>query len=161
MVFVGTVAFLLRSTGDNPMAGMIDSYEVDVLDHITAGAGTASSPTSWYAALYTAAPAEDGTGGTEVSASEYERVIISNWAAASAGQPSTVSNSTSAITFAAATSSWGTVTHFGLCPAGTKAVADVKIWGTLDTSKAVDNGDTVSFAIGALTIQLGDPGDTY
>ena len=83
-----------------------------------------------------------------------------DWGAAVAGQPSTVSNANT-VTFPAATSSWGTVTHFGICSAGTKGVADVQFFGALDTSKAVNNGDTVSFAALALILQLGDPGDSY
>lgn len=144
------------------MAGMIDSFEAAILDHITSGGGGTTDPTNWYVALYTAAPNEDGTGGTEVSASEYQRQTMTpgDWAAAVSGQPSTCSNS-STVTFPAATSSWGTVTHFGLCSAGVKAAADVQIWGALDTSKAVNNGDTVSFAASALTLQLGDPSDSY
>lgn len=145
------------------MAGMIDSFEAAVLDYVTAGAGTAVSPTNWFVALYTAAPNEDGTGGTEVATgSGYARVSMAStdWAAASGGQPSTVSNS-NAVTFPQATGSWGTVTHFGLCSSTTEGAADVQIWGALDTSKVVDNGDTLSFAVGQLTIQLGDPGDSY
>lgn len=144
------------------MSGMINTYEAAVLDYIVSGAGTAVSPTTWYVALFTSAPAEtDGTGGSEVAASEYQRQGVTNWGSASGGAPSTVANSTSAITFPAATSSWGTVTHFALCSGATKGTSDVQMWTALDTSKTVDNGDTVSFAIGAIVIQLGDPGDTY
>lgn len=144
------------------MAGMIDSFEAAVLDHVTDGGGGTTNPTNWYVALYTAAPNEDGTGGTECSATEYQRQSMANtdWAAAASGQPSTVSNANT-VTFPSATSSWGTITHFGLCSAGTKGVSDVQIWGALDVSKAVTSGDTVSFAASSLTIQLGDPGDTY
>lgn len=145
------------------MAGMIDQFEADILTHITNGDGVTTSPTNWYVALYTAAPNEDGTGGTEVATgSAYARQTMAStdWAAAATGQPSTVSNS-NAVTFPQATGSWGTITHFGLCASATEGTADVKIWGALDTSKVVDNGDTVSFAVSALTLQLGDPGDTY
>jgi len=146
------------------MSGMIDSYEAAVLDYITSGAGDAISPTNWFVTLYTAAPLEDGTGGTEVSTAgtAYARVSMAStdWAAAAGAQPSTVSNS-NVITFPTATASWGTVTHFGLAPAGVEGVADVKIWSILDAAKIVDIGDTVSFAASALTIQLGDPTDTY
>jgi len=144
------------------MAGMIDSFEAAVLDHITDGGGGTTNPTNWYVALYTAAPNEDGTGGTECSASEYQRQTMANtdWNSAASGQPSTVSNANT-VTFPAATSSWGTITHFGLCSAATKGVADVQIWGALDVSKSVTSGDTVSFAATSLTVQLGDPSDTY
>lgn len=146
------------------MAGMIDSFEAAVLDHIMAGNGTTVSPTNWYLALYTAAPNEDGTGGTEVSTSStaYARQTLTSasWDDAAGAQPSTVKN-VGSISFPQATASWGTVTHFGLCASGTEGTADVKIWGALDTSKTVNNGDTVTFAADALIVQLGDPGDSY
>jgi hypothetical protein len=34
-------------------------------------------------------------------------------------------------------------------------------WEQLTTPKAVLNGDTASFGVGALVLKLGDPGDTY
>jgi len=116
--------------------------------------------------LFTAAPGEDGTGGTEVSVgggSLYERVSIpsASWdASATLGQPSTIANDV-AIAFPTAGAAWGTVTHYGLAPAGVEGVADVKWWNVITASKVVDTGDDVSFAIGALVLQLGDPGDTY
>lgn len=146
------------------MAGMVDSYEVAVLDYMTAGAGTTVSPTNWFVILYTAAPLEDGTGGTEVSTAgtAYARVSMANtdWAAAVAGQPSTVSNSNT-VTFPVATASWGNVVAFGIAPAGVEGVADVQDWALLDISKTIGIGDTASFAPGTLTLQLGDPTDTY
>ncbi len=64
--------------------------------------------------LFTVAGFDDGTGFTEVSGGSYARVNTSGlWNAAGGSAPSTKSNS-SAITFPAATASWGTVLGFFL-----------------------------------------------
>lgn len=142
------------------MAGMIDSYEAAVLNHITGGGGGTIDPTNWFVALFTTTPAEAGTGGVEVTGGSYARVSMANtdWGVAVEGNPSTVSNST-AVTFPTATAAWGTVLSFGLFIVSTAGTP--QIWGVLDASKVVDNGDTVSFTAGDLTLQLGDPGDVY
>lgn len=145
------------------MAGMIDAYEVAVLDYITSAAGTTVSPTNWFVALFTTSPNEAGSGQVEVSGGAYARVSMAStdWAIAAAGAggfPSTVDNST-ATDFITATASWGTVISFGLFAAATGGTP--QWWGTLDASKVVDNGDSVSFAIGTLILKLGDPADSY
>ncbi len=142
------------------MAGMIDSYEAAVLDYATSAAGTTVSPTNWFCGLFTTSPNEAGTGHTEVTGGSYARVSMdgADWAAAAGAQPSTVATATTT-DFVTATASWGTVLSFGLFTASSGG--DPQWWAVLDASKVVDNGDTVSFAIGALILQLGDPGDSY
>lgn len=101
-----------------------------------------------YIALYTSAPTDAG-GGTEVSGGSYARVGVTNnavnWPAASGGSKS---NGT-VITFPAATANWGTVTAFGIHRHPTND--DLLLWGTLSSTKSVENGDTAQFAIGAIT----------
>ena len=150
------------------MAGMIYSYEADVLEYIVSGAGTTVSPTQWYVVLYTAAPSEDGTGGTEVpNANGYARqpIPVASWDAtatdATLGNPATISNDVIVEFAAASGGGWGNVTHFGLAPSSTWGAADVKAWDALVTPKTIDAGDTASFAVGQLTFQLGDPDDSY
>lgn len=102
-----------------------------------------------FCALYTSAPTAT-VDGTEVSTgggSLYARV------AASFGPAATGSCSNdSAITFAVAGASWGTVTHAAVCAAGTAAVFDILYFGALGTPKVVGLGDQLNFAIGALTV---------
>jgi hypothetical protein len=57
-----------------------------------------------------------------------------------------------AITFPAATGSWGTITHIGGFTASTGGT--VVWWGALSASKAIDNGDTFSIPIGDLDLTL-------
>ena len=82
--------------------------------------GTATRPTAWYVGLFTSAPSDTG-GGTEVSGGSYAAVSVTcnatNFAATQGGTSATSTgtggqtNNVAAITFAAPTANWGTVTH--------------------------------------------------
>ena len=131
------------------MAGSKSDYlENKILDHVLGG-GDYTRPATVYVALYTVAPTDAG-GGTEVSGGSYARVAVTinstNWPAASSGSKS---NGT-AISFPAATANWGTVVAFGIFDAASGG--NLLYWGTLSASKAVNNGETASFAAGQLTI---------
>ena len=136
------------------MGSASDFAENELLDHIM-GVGSYTMPTV-YIALCTADPTDAGTGASmnEVADSNaYARVAI----AADFGTPAasgTISND-GAIDFVAATGSWGTITHFALLDSGTHGAGNMLLHGALGTSKAVGDGDTVSFAIGDLDITLG------
>lgn len=102
--------------------------------------------------LSTTAPAADGTGVTEPSGSGYARVTVANnktnFSTAAAGS---VKNAT-AITFPQATGAWGTVAYFLIYD---DASTEVLIaYGTLSASKAINSGDTASFAANAITVSL-------
>lgn len=141
------------------MAGFIDTLEQAILDHVL-NDGSYSPPANWYIALSTTTPTETGSNFTEPSGNNYSRVstAAADWAAASGTAPASKSNS-AAITFPTASGSWGTITHFGLFIASSGGT--VQIWGALAASKAVASTDTPYFDVGALVIQLGDPGDSY
>lgn len=143
------------------MAGFTDAQEKAILDlFLRADAWTLAG---LHVGLSTTTPAEDGTNFTEPVGNGYARVskprAATDWAAASGAAPAVASNAT-AVTFpTAAGGSWGTVAHFGLFSAATAGT--LYFWGALGTSKTIGDGDTASFAIGALLAKLGDPGDTY
>lgn len=141
------------------MAGFSDYTELALLNHLF-GDPAFTAPTNVFVALSTTAPADDGTNVTEPAAGAYARVstAAADWDAATGTAPVSKSNG-SVITFPAATASWGTITHFALYDASTGG--NMLASGALTTSKLVDNGDTASFAAGALTLELGDPGDVY
>lgn len=144
------------------MAGSKSDYlEAAVLNHLlggNTGGETYTPPATVYVALFTdtntAAQRDAGTV-TEVSTSGtgYGRVSVANttaqWAHVTASATNTKTNA-NAINFNAATSSWGTITAFGIYDAGT--AGNLLFWGDLSASKAVGSGDTVSFAAGAITI---------
>lgn len=144
------------------MAGFINSLEAAILDHVL-NDGTYTPPANWFIGLSSTTPDEAGANFTEPSGGSYARVstAAADWAAAVGGAPSTKANGV-AKSFPQATADWvsgANLTHFGLFIASSGGT--VQIWGALGTAKPVLNGDTASFAIGALVIKLGDPADTY
>lgn len=132
------------------MGSFSNFLELELLDHVF-GAATYTPPATLYVGLFTATPSDTG-GGTEVSGGGYARKAVTNnstnFPAASSGSQS---NGT-AIAFAAATASWGVVTSFGIFDAATGG--NLLVWGALTANKTIDTGDTVTFAVGALTITL-------
>jgi hypothetical protein len=138
------------------MAGSFSDYlELELLDHVFGGADY-TRPATVYVALFTARGTDNqsdaGTNFTEVSGGAYARASVTNnatnWPAASGGSKA---NGT-AIAFPTASASWGVVTAFGIYDAS--SAGNLLAWADLTASKTVDNGDTLSFAIGALTIAL-------
>ena len=116
--------------------------------------GSFTKPTVLAHALYTAAPGEAG-GGTEVSGGSYARVdrppLDANWAATSGGNGQT--SNVAAITFAAPTANWGTVTHTAQLDA--TSAGNMLVYGALTASRVISNGDAApSFAIGAFVITV-------
>lgn len=130
------------------MAGKSDYLENEILDHVLGG-GDYSRPGTVYVALFTVAPGDEG-GGTEVSGGSYARASVTNnntnWPAASGG----VKANGAAIEFPTATADWGTVVAVGIFDASTGG--NLLYWNALAVSKAVSNGNTPSFAVGAITI---------
>jgi hypothetical protein len=128
-----------------------DAFENLLLNHILGNVSFAAPGTIWVG-LWTAALTDASTGSTggEVSGGAYARVSVAagtaNWNAASGG---TVTNA-AAITFPAATADWGTITHAAILNAA--SAGTILYWWDLNASKIVQNGDTASFAIAAITI---------
>ncbi len=111
-----------------------------------------------YLALFTSDPGTSGWGSAanEVPNSNgYSRQAIS-FGAESGG----VISIDTLISFTTATGSWGTVTHFGICTAGTHGVADMLYVGSWDSSFAVILDDKVQVQVDAFTItESGDHTD--
>lgn len=125
------------------------------------GATAFSAPATLYFALGTSATAPDGTGAagttgfTEVSGGSYARVSKTNDATnfgtadSGTGASSTRQNKT-AVTFPAATASWGVVRYAGIFDASTGG--NMLAFAQLTADKTIDSGDTASFAIDAFSI---------
>ena len=124
--------------------GKSDYAENKVLDLLN-GKTAFALPTA-YLALFTGAPSDTG-GGIEVSGGNYSRVATTGatWTAASGGAASNAL----AITFPVASAPWGTVSHYATFDAPTGG--NMLRWAKLLGPKVVPAGETVSFAIGALT----------
>lgn len=142
------------------MSAMSDYLENKLVDQIFRGQ-TAPTTTTLYIALYTAAPSDPSTTGTEVSGSNYSRVAVTsslaNWAGtqsagstvASTGTGGQTSNN-AAITFPTPSATWGLVTHFAIYDA--TSGGNELFWGALTISKTINSGDTVSFPAQSLSI---------
>jgi len=128
------------------MAALSDYSEKLILDYLMT-TGSATRPTNWYVALYTAAPSDSG-GGTELSGSGYAREAVTFAAATSAG---TTSNS-GAVVFTADGGDWGSVTHMGIHDASSSGNL---LWhGALAAAKTVLDGDSLEFAVGNIDLTV-------
>jgi len=129
------------------MAALSDHAEKLLLDWMMTS-GTATRPTAWFVALYTAAPSDSG-GGTEVSGSGYARQAVAFNAAATPG--GTTTNSAD-VSFTAAGGNYGTVTHLGIFDASSSGNL---LWhGALTADKTIADGDTITFAAGNIDLTM-------
>jgi hypothetical protein len=133
--------------GDDEMS--ISNYlELELLDHVIKG-DSYSAPAEIYISLHSGDPGE--TGASELSGDGYARIAARAdfGTVASSGS---ISND-GAVEFAAASGGdWTEATHFGCWDALTNGNF---LWGgALTDAKTVQDGDTASFAIGALTFSL-------
>lgn len=129
------------------MSQLSDYSEKLLLDWMMT-TGAATRPSSWFVALYTAAPSDSG-GGTEVTGGGYTRKSVTFNAASSPG--GSTSNA-GAVSWTASGTAMGTVTHVGIFDASTGGNL---LWhGPLASSKTVNVGDTFQIAAGSLTLTL-------
>ena len=129
------------------MAALSDYMEKLLLDW-SMTTGSATRPTAWFLALYTAAPSDAG-GGTEVSGGGYARQAIAFDAAST---PDGTTSNTAAVEFEATGAAFGTVTHIGIFDADTGGNL---LWhGEMTTSRTIGDGDKLVFAIGDVELTL-------
>lgn len=121
-----------------------DYLENALLDHVLRNTAYAS-PATIYVGLFTTMPADDGTGGVEVTGGSYARQSVT-FSAAAGGSTA----NSALVTFPTATAGWGTVLGIGLFDASTGG--NLLYYGALTASKTVGIGDTISFAASALTV---------
>lgn len=143
------------------MSNMTDYLETTLLNHIFKNTAY-SVPANIYVGLHTGDPGEDAPPDNEVSTAglwtNYARVdagvgggISSGWTLGSAGTGQ-VSNA-KVVTFAAQNGAGTvTVTHVGLYDALTSG--NMLFGASLAASKALAQGDVISFAIGSLVVTL-------
>jgi hypothetical protein len=105
-----------------------------------------SSPATVYVGLFTSDPTDAGTG-TECTGGAYARKSMA-FNAPSNG----ASTNSAAVEFDQATTSWGTITHFGILDALTSG--NLLYHGALTSSKAIDTGDVFKFASASVTVTL-------
>lgn len=126
------------------MASFSDYLENAVLNHVFRNTAL-TSPTTVFLALYTAAPTDAG-GGTQVSGGGYARQSIT-FGAPSGG----VITNTNTVSFTATGAAFGTVLAAAVFDAST--AGNMLAWNTI-TSAVVNDGDTISFAPGSISITV-------
>ena len=125
------------------MSAMSNYLENEILDHIL-GTGSYTMPSAVYIGLSTGSFG-DGNTGTELTGSGYARVAATFNAAASG-----TADNDSAIQFAAATGSWGSVSHFGVFDAASSG--NLLIHGAFSAAKTTASGDILKIDAGDLDI---------
>ena len=115
------------------------------------GSTFAAAPAAVYLGLFTTAPADDNSAGTEVSTSgsAYARKAIT-LGAVSGTNTSSMSNSAK-VDFGVSTSAWGDLVAFGVYDAVTDG--NLLMWNGISTV-TVGVGNDVEFAIDALTLTV-------
>ena len=121
-----------------------DTFETTVLTW-SFTTSSATRPTEWHIALYTASPSDPG-GGTEVSGGGYARQAVTFTVSGN-----TASNN-AAIEWPVATAAYGTVTDVGVFDASSGG--NLIAYAALTTSKAIDTGDVFRLPSGDLDVTL-------
>ena len=97
-----------------------------------------------YVGLFTVTPTK-ATAGTEVLGGNYARTVLS------VGAPTNGAAANNApCTFPTASASWGSIV--GVAIFDDPTAGNMLYFGDLTTAKAIDTGDTASFAIGTLAV---------
>lgn len=127
------------------MAGFSDYLENAVLGYVFSGASF-SQPGTKYVALFTVAPGEDGTGGTEVSGTGYARQSVTLTTSGSA------TTNSGAVEFPTAGSAWGTIVAAAVYDQSTSG--NMLCFNNLTASKTIASGDVFRINAGDLDITL-------
>ena len=127
------------------MSEMSDYLENALLDHAL-GTTTLALTADVFLALFTSDPTDDGSG-TEVSGNGYARQTMAMGSAVGG-----IASNTAAESFTASGGNFGTVTHAAIFDALT--VGNLLFHTPLDAPEVVNDGGTLTFAIGDVDVQL-------
>jgi len=119
-----------------------------ILNWLFAG-GAFAQPTNVAIDLSTSTPTDGGPNITVPSGNNYAAVDFNTWNAASAGNPTTVTNN-GTIAFPSPSGSWGTITYVVV---SLNSVSTPFMYAQV-TSQTVGSGDTVEFLTGELELTL-------
>lgn len=126
------------------MSSFSNYLEDAVLNHVFRNSAL-TSPTTVYMALYTTTPSDAG-GGVQVSGAGYTRQAVT-FGAPSGGA---ISN-TGSVSFTASGGNFGDVVAVGLFDAA--SAGNLLAWDGITTA-TVNDGDTITFAVGDIDITL-------
>ena len=124
---------------------MVTPYFVKlVAGNVMHSASVDSLPATYYVALSTTVPADDGPGFTEVSGGSYARAVFGPGSVPEDGLVSNLND----IEYQECTESWGVVKAFALYD--TAIGGNLLTWDKLNTPQTVVAGNQVRFKPGAL-----------
>jgi hypothetical protein len=134
------------------MAGEFSTAGSNIALDAATGRVTQTARTT-YLALLSAAPNDASTlaSMTEISTAGYARQAVA-WTAPT-GDPASTSNS-GVLTFGPFSADPPNVTHCALVSALSGTTGDFIVWWALTVAKDAANGESIFFAIGALTMTL-------
>jgi hypothetical protein len=161
LALVALVAFTALAPQASQAQAFSDYVENKIVDLLVRGQ-TFTPPATIYVGLSTTA-CSDNSFGTEVSGNNYSRASVTaslaNFAGTQSSGSTTASSGTGgqtsnngAVNFATPSGTWGNVTHWFLADA--VSAGNLLICDDLTVPKTINSGDTVSFAIGALTVTV-------
>jgi len=122
---------------------MTNYLEGALIDHVLRNTSM-TSPTTVYVSLHTSSPTETGAVGELTVTNGYAREAVTFGA-----DTDGVSTNSGAITYTASGGAWGSITHFAVWDAS--SAGNALLWSALDTSRTVNDGDSLEFAIAAIT----------
>lgn len=122
-----------------------NTFETHVLQYVFT-TDSVTRPTAWYVGLFTADPTDTGSGATEITGNNYSRVSATFTVSGNAATTS------AAVEFAAATGSWGTISHIGIFDASSGG--NLIAHSALTASKAIANGDVFRIPASDIDITL-------
>jgi hypothetical protein len=122
-----------------------NTFETHVLQYVFTTTSV-TRPTAWYVGLFTADPTDTGSGATEITGNNYSRVSATFTVSGNAATTS------AAVEFAAATGSWGTISHIGIFDAASGG--NLIAHSALTASKAIASGDVFRIPTGDIDITL-------
>ena len=130
------------------MPGKSQSYSDAVLNVLR---GTSIIGVSPYLGLFSVAPADDSSAGTELAGNGYTRQALTSAAPVTdTGNLRKIAN-TNNIQFGPAASDWPQAVAFGVFDA--QSNGNLLYWNTLATAKTIQQGDFGQFAPGSLIVE--------
>lgn len=127
--------------------------ELNLIGHTLLGS-VYTSPATRYLSLATSI-ASDGDIYTEVTTNlGYARILLNGTLSAPTSLNDTTVVNSSNLTFSAATSPWGIVSHFAIFDAETIGSGNMLYHGDLTTTRDVQTDDVLEFQAGSFTIRL-------
>jgi hypothetical protein len=129
--------------------GKFNLQEERVLNWLK-GTAFPAPPSAVYVGLFTVAPAEDGTTGTEVSGGGYARQAVTFGAVSQLPSGPAQMSNTADINFPVATAPWGTIVAIGLFDAST---AGNLLYYASISPVPINTNDQIRFLAGNLTVR--------